>query len=76
MPLSKEHIGNAYQSEEVSRIPATLYEAIDCWKNSTVVQEVLGGDVALHYLHTAVVEQEQHNRYVSELEIKRNFEQC
>ncbi|GAK07616.1 glutamine synthetase family protein [Geomicrobium sp. JCM 19038] len=76
LPLSKEHIGNAYQSEEVPRIPATLYEAIDCWKNSTVVHEVLGEDVTLHYLHTAVVEQEQHNRYVSEFEIKRNFEQC
>lgn len=76
LPLIEEISGNAYKKAGVPRIPSTLYEAIECWKNSSVVKEILGEEVAAHYLHTAETEQEQYNKVVTEWEIKRNFEQC
>ncbi len=76
LQLTDEISGNAYAQANVPRIPATLYEAIECFENSSIVKEILGEEVAEHYLHTAKTEQEQYDKIVSDWEVKRNFEQC
>ncbi|HAP2020331.1 TPA: glutamine synthetase, partial [Escherichia coli] len=52
-----------------------LHEAILQWKNSDVVKEVLGEDVAQHYLHAAQSEQNDYDSFVTTWERSRYFEQ-
>lgn len=76
LELSPEFKGNAYADPNVKRIPSSLHEAIMCWENSGVISKVLGDKVAKHYLHAATVEQQAFDRFVSNWEIARYFEQC
>lgn len=73
--LSEELKGNAYNQDDVERIPSSLHEAILTWKNSDVVKSVLGEDVAQHYLHAAQTEQNDFDSYVTTWERSRYFEQ-
>ena len=66
---------NAYEQDSVDRIPSSLHEAILQWKNSDVVKEVLGEDVAQHYLHAAQSEQNDYDSFVTTWERSRYFEQ-
>lgn len=75
IPLSQELKGNAYNQDDVERIPSSLHEAILTWKNSDVVKSVLGEDVAQHYLHAAQTEQNDFDSYVTTWERSRYFEQ-
>ncbi|OEL03261.1 glutamine synthetase family protein [Staphylococcus casei] len=75
IPLSEELKGNAYNQDDVERIPSSLHEAILTWKNSDVVKAVLGEDVAQHYLHAAQTEQNDFDSYVTTWERSRYFEQ-
>ncbi len=75
IPLSEELKGNAYNQDDVERIPSSLHEAILTWKNSDVVKSVLGEDVAQHYLHAAQTEQNDFDSYVTTWERSRYFEQ-
>jgi glutamine synthetase len=65
---------NAYLAEDVPRIPATLVDAIDLLRGSTVAAEAFGPEVHHHLLNTAVQEWEAFNRHVSDWELARNFE--
>ncbi|MBF0840666.1 glutamine synthetase [Staphylococcus lentus] len=73
--LPDELVGNAYEQEDIDRIPSSLHEAIWNWKNSDVVKEVLGEDVAKHYLEAARSEQNEFNSFVTTWERSRYFEQ-
>lgn len=57
------------------RVPTSLHEAIDTFRNSTIAREALGDFVFEHLLNTA--EQEQiifDNRVVTDWELARYFE--
>ncbi|RRR93203.1 glutamine synthetase, partial [Streptococcus pneumoniae] len=75
IPLSDELVGNAYEQDSITRIPSSLHEAILQWRNSEVVTEVLGKDVANHYLEAAQSEQNDFDSYVTTWERSRYFEQ-
>ncbi|GEQ06795.1 glutamine synthetase [Staphylococcus gallinarum] len=75
IPLPDELKGNAYNQDAIERIPSSLHEAILTWKESDVVKEVLGEDVAKHYLHAAQSEQNDFDSYVTTWERSRYFEQ-
>jgi glutamine synthetase len=65
---------NAYEADDVTRIPSTLVEAIDELLGSEVAAEAFGPDVHHHLLNTAQQEWEAANRHVSDWELARNFE--
>ncbi|SDW78331.1 glutamine synthetase [Marininema mesophilum] len=75
LELPQEHQGNAYQGEGVQCIPTSLYEAIECWEKSRVVEKVMGEGVRHHYGHAARVEQRAYDAFVTDWERARYFEQ-
>ncbi|WP_261370700.1 type I glutamate--ammonia ligase [Staphylococcus agnetis] len=75
LELPEELKGNAYLNQSVKQIPSSLHEAIQHWKQSDVVKEVLGEDVWKHYLHTAQLELNDFDSYVTTWERQRYFEQ-
>lgn len=66
--------GNAYESEDVTRIPSTLVEAIDLFEGSSIAREAFGDDVHHHLLNTARQEWLAFNRTVTDWELLRGFE--
>jgi glutamine synthetase len=67
--------GNAYEAEDVERVPTSLHEAIDVFEASEVAREAFGGFVHRHLLNTA--KQEQFifdNNAVTDWELMRYFE--
>lgn len=69
-----EFHGNAYEAEDVSRVPSTLVEAIDELERSEIAAEALGKDVHFHLVNTARQEWASFNRVVTDWERRRNFE--
>jgi glutamine synthetase len=68
-------VGNAYEAKDVTRLPASLHEAIDEFAASTVAREAFGDFVFDHLLNTA--RQEQiifDNTVVTDWELERYFE--
>ena len=65
---------NAYEADDVPRIPSTLVEAIDGLRGSAVAAEAFGPEVHHHLLNTAVQEWAASNRHVTDWELARNFE--
>jgi glutamine synthetase len=66
--------GDAYKAEGLPRIPGTLREAIGELERSEIAREAFGDRVVEHYLHTARLEQQAHDRAVTCWELARNFE--
>jgi len=66
--------GNAYNSDEVPRLPSTLAEAIDGLAASEVADEAFGPAVHHHLLNTARQEWAKANSAVTDWELARNFE--
>jgi len=69
-----EFHGNGYQATSVPRIPRSLYEAIDCWAESTVAVEAFGEQVHAHYLTAARIEQSTYDGIVTDWERHRYLE--
>jgi glutamine synthetase len=69
-----EFHGNGYQATGVPRIPRSLYEAIDCWAESTVAVEAFGEQVHAHYLTAARIEQSIYDGIVTDWERHRYLE--
>lgn len=67
-------VGNAYESTDVERIPATLVEAIELFEASEVARSAFGPDVHHHLLNTARQEWLAFNRTVTDWELLRGFE--
>lgn len=74
LDLGPAYGANAYEAQDVARIPTTLVEAIDELRASSVAVEAFGADVHHHMLNTAVQEWEASNRHVSDWELARYFE--
>lgn len=67
--------GNAYEAKDISRVPTSLHEAIETFRESQVAREAFGDFVFEHLLNTA--EQEQiifDNTVVTDWELARYFE--
>jgi glutamine synthetase len=65
--------GNAYVSD-APRVPTTLREAADLWRDSPIARAAFGDAVVDHYANTADVELAAFNAAVTDWERVRNFE--
>jgi glutamine synthetase len=68
-------VGNAYAATDVPRVPSSLHEAIDVFRDSKSAREAFGDFVFEHLLNTAVQEQIIFdNNCVTDWELSRYFE--
>jgi glutamine synthetase len=74
LELPEPYAGNAYQAEDVERLPTTLAEAAAVFGESSVAREAFGEDVVAHYLNNARVELAAFNAAVTDWERIRGFE--
>ena len=74
MELCDPWIGNAYEAQDVERLPTTLAEAVALFEASTLAREAFGDDVVAHYLNNARVELAAFNAAVTDWERTRGFE--
>jgi glutamine synthetase len=65
--------GSAYDDVHATLLPRTLADAAARMQDSALVAELLGADVAAHYVQAAWHEAEFHRRRVSDLERERGF---
>ncbi len=65
--------GNAYDSD-AQRLPTTLAEAADLFRNSALAREAFGDEVVEHYLNNARIELKAFNSAVTDWERVRGFE--
>jgi glutamine synthetase len=70
-----EFTGNAYEAEDVTRVPGTLVDAIGELEGSAIAAEAFGDDVHHHLLNTARQEWARSNAVVTDWERMRSFEQ-
>jgi glutamine synthetase len=73
LPLEPPCPGNAYR-DDGPRVPATLREAAQTWRESTVAREAFGPDVVDHYATMADVELAAFDAAVTDWERVRGFE--
>jgi glutamine synthetase len=66
--------GNAYEADDVPRVPWTLVDAIDRFERSEVAVKAFGEDVHFHLLNTARQEWVTFNGVVTDWELRRSFE--
>ncbi len=74
-PLEAGFVGDAYHGEQLREIPKTLREAIETMRQSEMLRTALGDEVIDHYVRTAGWEQSEHDRAVTDYEVRRGFEQ-
>jgi glutamine synthetase len=68
-------VGNAYEAKDVPRVPSSLHESIEAFRESQVAREAFGDFVFEHLLNTAVQEQSIFdNLCVTDWELQRYFE--
>jgi glutamine synthetase len=65
--------GNAYTSDK-PRVPKTMHEAADLFRESSVAREAFGQEVVDHYLNYAAVELAAYDSAVTDWERRRGFE--
>lgn len=65
--------GNAYVSD-APRVPSSLREAAELFRNSEVAVEAFGEDVVAHYLNNAHIEQAAFDAAITDWERVRGFE--
>lgn len=68
--------GNGYLASGHPRVPGSLAEAIAAWETSELPEELFGGVIARHYLHTARLEQGAFEQAVTDWERQRYFERA
>ncbi|HPE24055.1 glutamine synthetase family protein [Albidovulum sp.] len=66
--------GDIYNARRVREIPKTLGEAADLMSKSKMLRAAFGESVVDHYVHAAHWEISEHNRVVTDWELKRGFE--
>ena len=74
LTLPAPFVGNAYEADNVERIPWNLVQAIDLFEASVVAKEALGEEPHFHLLNSAKQEWASFNRTVTDWERMRNFE--
>jgi glutamine synthetase len=73
LPLEPPLEGNAYTSDR-PKVPQTLRDARDAFRDSTIARAALGDDVVDHYTNMADVELLAYQKFVTDWELKRGFE--
>jgi glutamine synthetase len=68
-------IGDIYSAAHLPQVPHSLVEAIDAFEDSAFARVVFGDEVVNHYLHFFKTEQAAFDRYVTNWERARYFEQ-
>jgi glutamine synthetase len=76
LSLEDEFTGDAYAARRVREIPKTLRDAERAFRRSAMLREALGADVVEHYAHAAAWEQSEHDRRVTDWEVRRGFERA
>lgn len=74
---SEPALWNAYHkldSDSNRRLPKTLHEAVDLFRDSSAVREVFGDKFVDYFAKTRLWEIEQFNAYVTDYEIQRYIE--
>ena len=66
--------GNAYEDENVRRVPTTFVEAMECFRSGSLVRKAFGDEVADHYLRLAELEQAVLDNHVTDWELNRYFQ--
>lgn len=66
--------GDIYEAKDLDRVPYTLGEAIEQFKNSDFAKKAFGEAVIKHYTHFFETEQKAYNSAVTDWERKRYFE--
>jgi glutamine synthetase len=66
--------GNAYADDSTERVPSTLREAGELWRESALARAAFGEEVVRHYAHMAHVEQRAYDAAVTDWERYRSFE--
>jgi len=66
--------GNGYEAQDVTRIPASLGEAIGYWENSAIAKECFGEEVHHHIGNMARAEWTAFGNTVTDWELTRYFE--
>ncbi|MHB1517335.1 MAG: glutamine synthetase family protein [Acidimicrobiales bacterium] len=74
LELEPAFVGNAYQADDLVRIPSTLPEAVELLAGSGLAAEAFGPEVHHHLVNTARQEWASANRVVTDWELARNFE--
>ncbi|WUD76311.1 glutamine synthetase family protein [Streptomyces sp. NBC_00510] len=74
LTLPEPVTGNAYASDGVAHVPATLREAAELWEASPIARAAFGDEVVEHYLNMARVEQDAYDTAVTDWERYRSFE--
>ncbi|PJE06519.1 MAG: glutamine synthetase [Mycobacterium sp.] len=74
LELGEPYAGNAYDAQDVERLPTTLGDAAALFGESALAREAFGDDVVAHYLNNARVELEAFNAAVTDWERIRGFE--
>jgi glutamine synthetase len=69
-----EYLGNAYIDPKLNRLPGSLREAADLFKNSRLARTALGDAVVEFYVHHARLEIDAFNNAVTDWEKGRYFE--
>ncbi len=66
-------VGNGYDAD-LPRIPHTLVDSIDLFRNSEIAKEAFGEEVHFHLTHMAEQEWGEFNKAVTDWELRRGFE--
>ena len=74
LELVPPFVGNGYEAPDIPRIPSSIVEAIELWRNSAAAREVFGDDVHHHILVMAQAEWDAFNKTVTDWERRRYFE--
>jgi glutamine synthetase len=75
MTLEPGYVGDAYLGDALRDVPKTLREAVQTMQQSKMLRSAMGDDVVDHYVRTAEWEQAEHDREVTDHELRRGFEQ-
>ena len=67
-------VGNGYRDFSNGILPATLMEATQMMKESSISKEILGKEFVAHFTQTREWEWRQHLKAVTDWELKRYFE--
>ncbi|MGN9776781.1 glutamine synthetase family protein [Micromonospora sp. H33] len=74
LELGPECAGNAYDDTRAERVPGTLREAHDLWRDSSLARDAFGDEVVAHYANQARVELAAFDAAVTDWELFRGFE--
>jgi glutamine synthetase len=67
-------VGDIYQARDLPRVPYTLSQALEKFKNSKFAKAVFGNEVVEHYSHFYRTEAAAYDKAVTDWERRRYFE--